>query len=459
VDFGWIESEHRFKVFDPKPKQQEFILTKKKYSTFIGAFRSGKSLAASFKAYALSFNYPGNVGLICRKDYTTLRDSTMQTLFGIIPPESPLVVKWNESTHDLWLKTKDPKKPSHIMFRGADEYKKFGSYELGWFWIDQSEEISEMVFNQLSGRLSKPGVPLCGMQTPNPPGQYHWLYRRFKKNFNPETDFVCHTSSYDNRENLPDGYIEDLESHSEQWKRAFLYGEWSFVAEGDPVYADFREDIHVAKAPITVFEGVHVVRSIDPGYLFPACGWFQYIPGKDRTHKLAELMVPNTTADAFADMILEFELKRFPQVPLEHFENVGDPYFLDQKTDKSEATSREIFASKGISPIITSPAYVKDGLNLIRRQLLVRDDGLPAYIIDPSCELTQQAYLGGYFLKKDLDTPDDKCHPYCDIADTDRYFFMNKVQITQPIAMRVKTAYDRQKSIITHFSQGVRNRA
>lgn len=432
VDFGWIESEHRFKTFDPKPKQRDFILTDKKYATFIGAFRSGKSLAASFKAYALSFNYPGNVGLICRKDYTTLRDSTMQTFFGIIPTDSPLVVKWNATTHDLWLKSRDPKKPSHIMFRGAEEYKKFGSYELGWFWIDQSEEVPEMIFRQLSGRLSRPGVPLCGMQTPNPPGQYHWLYRRFKLGFNPNKDFVCHTSTYDNQENLPEGYIEDLESQPEQWKKAFLYGEWSFVAEGDPVYAGFKSDVHVAKETLEVLGNLPIIRMIDFGYRFPACGWYQILSAKDRVHKLAEYIGENQTIDAFADQVLRISFERFPSV---RFETGGDPAG-HQKSDKSEQTSVEILVTKGFIPNIhtfkSKPTYIKDGLNLVRRELQVRDDGLPGFIIDPSCRLTEEAYLGGYCLKEGSDEPDKDCHPYIDVADTDRYFFVNYVPVVKP---------------------------
>lgn len=432
MDFGWIDSKQRFKVFDPKPKQQKFIQTDKKYVTLIGAFRSGKSLAASFKAHALSYNYPGNVGLICRKDYTTLRDSTMQTFFGIIPPDCPLVVKWNATTHDLWLKSKDPKRPSHIMFRGAEEYKKFGSYELGWFWIDQSEEVPEMIFRQLSGRLSKPGVPLCGMQTPNPPGQYHWLYRRFKLGLNPKTDWVCHTSTYDNQENLPDGYIEDLESQSEQWKKAFLYGEWAFVAEGDPVYAGFKSDVHVSKDPLEVIKGVPIIEMIDFGYRFPACGWYQILSSKDRVHKLAEYIGENQTADAFADQVLRIRYERFPAAK---FETGGDPAG-HQKSDKSEKTSVEIVQAKGlirhVADFKSQPSYIKDGLNLVRRQLQVRDDGFPGYLIDPSCRITEEAYLGGYYLKEGSDEPDRDCHPYIDVADTDRYLFVNYVPVQKP---------------------------
>jgi len=425
VDFGWIEAEQRFKTFDPKPKQLQFIQSQKKYEAFLGAFRSGKSLAASFKSFFLSLDYPGNVGLICRKDYTTLRDSTMQTFFGIIPKTCPLVLKWNESTHDLWLKTRDPNKPSHIMFRGAEEYKKFGSYELGWFWIDQAEEVPEMIFRQLSGRLSKPGVPFCGMLTPNPPGQYHWLHRRFKKEFNPNTDLVIHTSTYDNKENLPPGYIEDLERQPEQWKKAFLYGEWAFVAEGDPVYAIFKSDIHMAKEPLQFSREIPIIRSWDFGYRSPACGWYQISRDNDRIYKLAELIGINITIDQFADKVLAMSYERFGN---EDFEDCGDPAGL-QKNDKSEQCSIEILEAKGIENFKCQRTFVNDGINLVRRALLVRDDGIPSFIIDPSCQITEEAYLGGYFLREGEDEPHEPNHPYADVADTDRYLFVNYIHV------------------------------
>jgi hypothetical protein len=438
-----IESQGiEFETYAPTPKQAQFHMSEATFKCLLGAVGCGKSLALCEEAYQLSLAFPGNVGLICRKDYTTLKDSTMKTFFEMIPKGSPLIAKWNETTHDLELKTNG--RTSLIMFRGADEYQKFGSYELGWFAMDQAEEMKEEIFRILQQRLRRPNVRHCGIVSANPPNQYHWLYKIFKKEVpDPKDYFLIQFSTYDNKENLPPGYIERLEQMPENWKKMYLYGEFGFMAEGDPVYADFREDIHVAKEPLEAIKGIPIVRSIDPGYLFPACGWYQYVGGKDRVHKLAEFMNPNTTADAFADYILNFERIRFPGWhPIRDFENVGDPHFLDQRTDKSEETSRQIFASKGIKPIKTRASFIKDGINLIRRELLVRDDGKPGYIIDPSCQLTRETYLGGYYLKKESDVPDDTCHPYCDIADTDRYYFVNKVQIVQPEYLAQRQAHE-----------------
>jgi hypothetical protein len=211
-----------------------------------------------------------------------------------------------------------------------------------------------------------------------------------------------------------------------------LYGEWSFVADGDPVYAEFKSDTHVAKEPLEVIPEVPIVRMIDFGYRFPACGWYQIMPGKDRVHKLAELVGENMTIDSFADQVNKISTERFP--PSE-FETGGDPAG-HQKSDKSEQTSVEILAAKGVIPnvdaFIAQPTFIKDGLNLIRRELQARDDGQPGYIIDPSCRITEEAYLGGYYLKEGSDEPDRNCHPYIDVADTDRYLFVNYVPIEKP---------------------------
>jgi len=417
----------KFYTYRPKPKQEAFHRSQAKYKAMIGAFRSGKTFAACFEAIQLSLAFPGNTGLICRKDYTTLRDSTMETFFSIIPKDSPLVVKWNETTHDLWLKSLSGGEPSHIMFRGADEYQQFGSYELGWFWIDQAEQISEPVWKMLKSRLSKKDVKLCGMITPNPPNQYHWIYRTFKKNLDPNY-FSIHTSTYDNKEYLPMDYIADLEKESENWKKMYLYGEYGFMAEGEPVYPIFNSEVHIAKDRLYAIPGVPIVRSWDFGFNFPACGWYQYLSSKDRVHKLAELMIPNTLIDFFADAVIKLSIEHFPTF---EFEDVGDPAG-EQRSDKSEKTSVEIVESKIGHKLNCQRTFINDGITLIRRNLIVKDDGFPSYLIDPLCNLTHEAYLGGYFLNQKMEMPDDNCHPYCDVADTDRYFFVNKIKVVKP---------------------------
>lgn len=437
-----------FTTYTPNLKQSLFHSQPEKYKAMIGAFRSGKTLCATYEGLQLSWAFPGNTGLICRKDYTTLRDSTMQTFFGVLPKDSPLIESWNETTHDLWLKPIPElgDKPSHIMFRGADEYLNFGSYELGWFWIDQAEQVKQDVYEMLESRLSRQDVRLCGMITPNPPNQYHWIYKIFKLNKKPNY-FVIHTSTYDNKEHLPIGYIEEMEKKPENWKRMYLYGEYGFMAEGDPVYADFRSEVHKSKETLIPIRSLPIVRSWDFGYHFPAVGFFQYNPANDRLYKLAEVLGQDMIIDRFADSVIQFGMTRFQRT---QFEDVCDPAG-DQKNDKSERTSIEILESKGVTNIKRKPTFIRDGLNLIRRYLIVRDDGRPGYIIDPSCTLTEEAYLGGYYLKKESDIPDDQCHPYCDIADTDRYAFVNMVELLKSEYRRPARESEVQTNPVTGY--------
>lgn len=415
-----------FKTYTPEPKQAEFHVSEAKYRAMIGAFRSGKTYAACYEVIGLSLRFPGNEGLICRRDYTALRDSTMTTFFDILPKTDPLVLKWNETTHDLWLKTNG--KPSKIMFRGADDYHQFGSYELGWFWIDQAEQVRDKVFTMLQSRLSKRGAKLSGIITPNPPNQYHWIYKTFKKAKHPEEYWYIQTSTYDNKKYLPRGYIEDLEKKPENWKKMYLHGEFGFMAEGDPVYSIFRSELNMSKEPLRVIPNLPILRVWDFGYRFPAVGFYQYLEAKDRMHKLAEVVGHQVTLDPFADRVIGFGLERFGNAT---YKDYCDPKAGEQKSDKSEKTSIEILESKGIGDIRFQQGFVMDGVNLIRRYLIARDDGYPGYIIDPSCQTTEEAYLGGYYLVDERDKPDDKCHPYCDVADDDRYAFVNTVQINK----------------------------
>lgn len=445
---GWDPVSNSFHFYRPKPKQEAFHASKAKFKAMIGAFRSGKTYAACYEVIQHCLAFPGNRWLICRKDYTTLRDSTMQTFFEILPKRCGMVQKWNETTHDLLLKTNG--EPSLIMFRGAEDYLQFGSYELGGFLIDQAEQVPEAVFRMLSSRLSRPGVKHCGIITPNPPNQYHWIYRTFKRDFDPARHFVVHTSTYDNKEYLPEDYIAELEKQPESWKKMYLYGEYGFMAEGDPVYAGFRSEVNMAKEPLEIVRGLPIIRMIDFGYRFPACGWYQILSAKDRVHKLAEFIGENITADAFADQVLRISLERFPGAK---FEIGGDPAG-HQKSDKSEQTSVEILVAKGLirhaGEFKSKPTYIKDGLNLVRRELQVRDDGLPGFVIDPSCRVTEEAYLGGYYLREGSDEPNRDCHPYIDVADTDRYLFVNYV----PIQKLEKRRVCEQPKIKRHSATG-----
>ena len=61
-----------------RPYQERFIDSMKRYPALIAGIGTGKTFAAIMKSVLLSNKYPGNLGLVVRKEFTDLRDSTMK---------------------------------------------------------------------------------------------------------------------------------------------------------------------------------------------------------------------------------------------------------------------------------------------------------------------------------------------------------------------------------------------
>lgn len=108
----------------------------------------------------------------------------------------------------------------------AEAYKKISNMpELGWFGIDQAEEITENQFLLLDGRLrlNLPGIRYKALLTANPdPG---WLRSRFIEEDRPDHRYIPALP----RDNpfLPEDYEKKLkEIYPEDMVRRLLEGDW-----------------------------------------------------------------------------------------------------------------------------------------------------------------------------------------------------------------------------------------
>jgi hypothetical protein len=115
----------------------------------VAGWGTGKTMMGILKGYSLSTKYANNQGLIVRKSYTDLKDSTQKdfTLY------TGLKVPTNK---DVWLPNK-----SLIMFRHMDELAGIvQNVNLGWFYIEQAEEFdTDNEFQKLRGRLRRVLTP------------------------------------------------------------------------------------------------------------------------------------------------------------------------------------------------------------------------------------------------------------------------------------------------------------
>ena len=366
--------------YTPLSKQAMFHTSEAKYRLYIGGWRAGKTYAGCQEAYKHSILYPNNCGVIFRKDFAQLRDTTMKTFFDIVPRED--IVKHNKEEHRVILRN-----GSEIYFKYLKEGVKLGSLDLGWFFVDEAEEITGEIFTYLQGRLSKNNTARVGWLVSNPPNTDHWLYRRFEEE-KDENFVTVHAATYENSEHLSEDYIKSLEKLPESWRKKYLEGQYGFTPDGTPFYAGFKERLH--KKKLNYIDSRPLIRSWDYGFHHPACSFHQ-IDAKGRWLILREVMGTDVTIQEFGNLIKTLCNEWYPGA---QWEDYGDPAG-NQVSDKSEKTSVEILASMGID-VTSKVSTYRERKEIIERKLATLIDGMPSLLVDESCKTIVDGFLGGY---------------------------------------------------------------
>jgi phage terminase large subunit len=301
-----MEINERFKV-QPTPKQTEFVLATQKFSCFSGGFGNGKTTAGCLKALMLS-QFPGNFGLVGRLTYPELRDTTRRTFFELCPPDyydKEYGGEWRRSENHLILAN-----GSEILFRHLDTIseKELLSLNLGWFYIDQAEEVSEAVFMTLQSRLRLNKVPRrYGFVTCNPePG--NWIYTRFAK---PAQDGTLHKDhayvTATTRENpyLPADYVPTLlQSYPEELVKRYIEGKWE-VFEGQ-IYPEFDRNTHIIK-PFQIPKGWERLVAIDYGMVNPTAALWGAIDYDGNLFIYDEYYQPGIVSDSAKAILAKSE--------------------------------------------------------------------------------------------------------------------------------------------------------
>lgn len=209
-------SPHR--VITLKPYQADFIQTEKRYPAMVSGWGSGKSMCAIERARIHCERYPNNLGMIVRKEFVNLADST------IIDFEKYLGVKVDSHRNYTFPNG------SKIMFRHAEELTKenLSDINLGFFEIMQGEEFdSDEVFFALSGRIRLAGVPHWGCVIANAKG-HNWIYKLWKAGQDEDFD-LYEATSFDNADNLPADTIADwkkLKDRKPKIYNRFVMNSW-----------------------------------------------------------------------------------------------------------------------------------------------------------------------------------------------------------------------------------------
>lgn len=240
--------------------QNDFFVSRKRFPGFISAWGTGKTMTAIMKGILLSQVYKNNLGLIVRKKFTDLRDSTLKDFERYTGLHVP------QGTKEITI----PDTNSVIMFRHGEELSGLQNVNLGWVYMEQAEEFDTAEqFDMLRGRLRRELEPDDIFEASGYYAEYinqlkavpsrqimiganacghNWIWRRWIKE--TKEDYETFTAvSWDNEKNLPADFIQDLRrlrsDNIKKFNRYVLNSHEDYDMEG-AYYASLMSDLLVA---------------------------------------------------------------------------------------------------------------------------------------------------------------------------------------------------------------------
>lgn len=218
-----------------KSWQDNFIFSPARFPAMFSSWATGKTMSLIFRAQIYTDHIPDNLGVIFRKEYVDLRDSTCkdyEKYTGLKITSSREVKTSNGST---------------ILFRHLEELNNIQNMNLGWFAIEQGDEVeSDKEFFMLFGRLRRkvnPSEAFKKMGLPERSGFVignagdHWGRKIWKGDIDEapmEQSELFEATTWNNMENLTPDFLNSLmilKKRNPPLYKKFVENDWSIGAD------------------------------------------------------------------------------------------------------------------------------------------------------------------------------------------------------------------------------------
>ena len=237
-----------------------------------GGSRSGKTFALCCALIVRSLKGAGGRHAVIRRHFNGVRTAvgmaTLPKAFRLRFPE----LKYEFNRTECCFKLPNDSEIWLVGLDDAQRAEKILGREFSTLYFNECSELDFQSVQTALTRLaqSTPGIVNKALYDCNPPGRNHWSYRLFIEKIHPgdrtpladPDDYAAlRLNPDDNRENLPEGYIENtLAGLSARQRARFLHGEWLDDAEGALWKQEELERHRVSSAP----ELLRIVIGVDP---------------------------------------------------------------------------------------------------------------------------------------------------------------------------------------------------
>jgi len=320
-------------VIELSNPQYEFLTSTKKHTGFVAGFGSGKSFVGALKSLNKIINHDIYKTAYYLPTYGDIRDIA----FEVFPEVAELLgysYKLNKSDKEFTL-FDGAEKIGSTIFRNMSEPESIVGYQVGYTLIDETdilrEHIMDKAFKKILGRnrlvieitdkemldniesINEPDKKIEGtywhkkkkmwcwtnhIDVVGTPEGFKWFYKRFKKNFNPNTDLLIKASTYSNMENLPEDYIETMKAeYTPELFRAYANGDFVNLTSGTIYYYFDRKENHTDREIISddtrgIYDILYIGQDFNIG---GCCGRVHVIDG-DIPKLVEEYSVHDTQA-------------------------------------------------------------------------------------------------------------------------------------------------------------------
>lgn len=369
------------------PGASRALLATERYIDLEGGIRAQKTTALCAWIANGALEYPGMNSYLCRYTDDALT-SILKPTWRAYCQKSGIAIEWKADEEcDVITAT-----GSKVFLRGlkssddTQRYAKLRGPTVARFGIDQAEELPSDFWPEIQGRLSQPGYPQAAMITPQPVNENHWIAKEFPEDNSNPGHLYIRTNCYDNRINLGDAYIEELERIypvGTAKRRTLLEGRRGLAVKGQPVYAGlFYRDRH-ARA-VTINPQLPLLEAWDYGHSHPCVVWGQIFAG--RLILLGACMGEDLSIDQFAPIALECRSQWFPKI--QDVWTTGDPAGLAESSQGLPVTLKQIMADHGIHITAVDganrPELRDQAIQVISRYMgRTALDGQPAFAVHP----------------------------------------------------------------------------
>jgi len=476
-------------VFEPDGRVlRGFMLSDARVRIIRGPIRSGTSSVCCQEIWRRACEQvPGPDGVrrtrfgVVRNTYPDLQQSTIKTWLGWFPEKEFGRFIWSKPMEHRMRKGEVVCEVVFLALDKAEDVNKLRSTEWTGIWFNELEYIPKELFDEAESRVGyfpavKDGgatwsgvfgdmnaptednwvVKMAG-EVPPPeditpeeqvdyiwPEGWHYFVQPpgLIEEFGPDGKTVTGYRLNEAAENLRwipriNGralYLETIKGKGKRWIDSRIMNRITAPVEGSPVWPMFVEETHVARQELRYDPNYPVYVGVDFGRR-PAAIFGQLIA--ERWSIIGELLGIDEGASTFAPRVRRWLFWHCRGL-FEHEESssvraacdagalrmFGDPRGVD-KTQSSDVTPYEVFADYGmlvreaptnkIEPRIEAVEFVLNGMR----------DGMPRFLLSPSCRSLKMAMGGGYHFKRgDVQRIEPVKDRYSNPADALQYLIM-----------------------------------